>query len=107
MSGLKGRKRLARLWLEDSKCHWCRRETSLFLVASGGGPIVKPSNAVLNIPERATIDHLVHRLSGKRRHTESNEKMTVLACYKCNHRRGIEDERKYKNDSDLQQIKSK
>lgn len=38
-----------------------------------------------------TIDHLINRLNLLRKELVNNEERTVLACWKCNNRRGKED----------------
>jgi hypothetical protein len=47
----------------------------------------------ININRRATIDHLLTRFDeGKQTPPKEGEPRTVLACQKCNHRRGKERE---------------
>lgn len=83
------KERLLRLWLKDPKCHWCGRTTLYCLPLKGFG----------SLPEQATTEHLNSRLSGKRScNNDNREKRIVLACYECNHKRGMEEVKKlYKN----------
>ena len=65
-----------KLWQQDSRCHWCRRETKLINVAEIKGPAD---------PLMATIDHLVSRYHPER--WIKRDKTKVLSCYECNEKR--------------------
>ena len=76
------RRRKAKLWeRQKGLCFWCEREM-LFTIGRGGE---QPS-------EVATIDHLRTRYASNRSEPprDSCEERTVLACYRCNHKRGAE-----------------
>jgi len=74
------RRRLIKLHRLDCRCFWCKRPTVLVI----------SDRSTVNFPRRATIDHLDHKLSGRRR-PGPREPRTVLACFECNQRRGAED----------------
>lgn len=68
-------KRRLRLFKQSSRCHWCDRET--ILVGRS------------NLPELATVDHLIDRPTAIARgmSPEERNRHVVLACYGCNQRR--------------------
>lgn len=69
-----------RLWKENSRCHWCGRETKLLNIPEIKGPA--PADL-------ATVDHLVSRLCIQRWVKRGNTK--VLACYECNVKRAAKE----------------
>lgn len=71
-----------RLFRADPHCFWCGR--TVFL------------NVTHATPSLATIDHLYSRLHPHRayRYREQSGVLHVLACYECNHRRGVCEQRK-------------
>ena len=74
------RKQRLRLWTVDSRCHWCKIETVL------------PEGTNDKRPNVATIDHLYSKHHPKRlTPNTTGEIRHVLACWKCNQRRGKED----------------
>lgn len=83
------RRRLVLLWLRDSRCYWCGIETALYIAAASGTGTQRHAP---DAPEKATIDHLHSKLSGKRYEVHDWTELTVLACYECNHRRGKEEQ---------------
>lgn len=64
------------MWRRDPRCYWCGRPTVIHEEVCGKKI---PANA-------ATIDHLWSRLDPRRKPGKPGPK--VLACFKCNHRRG-------------------
>lgn len=60
---------------ENSRCHWCKRVTILYVRKGDEG---LPKNA-------ATRDHLVM----KKDRVKGEKGEVVLACYECNHRRSV------------------
>lgn len=83
------RRRLVRLWLKKSTCHWCGRETALYVAATDGTGTQRHAP---DVPEKATIDHIHSKLSGKRYEVQDWTELTVLACFECNHKRGAEEQ---------------
>lgn len=83
------RRRLVWLWLKDSKCYWCGKETALYVAASDGTGTQRHAP---DVPEKATIDHINSKLSGNRREVTDWTELTVLACFECNHNRGVEEQ---------------
>ena len=76
-------KQRKRLWEKDPHCHWCGRLTRLLDLGCQGSH--QPD-------DMATIDHLNSRFS-KDRHAPCNgEIRRVIACYRCNHDRGAEEQ---------------
>ncbi len=89
MDKVRKRRRLASLWLSDSRCHWCEHETFLILAP------VKANGTMRHAPiheRQATLDHLDSRLSGTRVERYDGEERTVLACRQCNEQRGATEE---------------
>lgn len=81
--------RLVQLWRRfKGLCHWCRRPTFLY-----------PLETKLGTPGRtapmdqATRDHLYSRFDARR---QSGDTSNVLACWQCNHERGIKSETAYR-----------
>jgi hypothetical protein len=73
-------------------CHWCGIKVVHPNVYMKKGALKSGSP-----DDMATLDHLDHRSSGNRGKTmHSQERRTVLSCYKCNHDRGIEEESRRK-----------
>src|SRR5688500_8177221 len=70
-------KRRKRLWRKDSRCHWCGVETLLWQHMPGQ---TQPDNL-------ATLDHL-YAGNDPRRSGKVAIRQTVLACRRCNGRRG-------------------
>lgn len=62
------------LWEADPHCHWCGRETSWWAGENGPAPT-----------DSATLDHLYSWLDPRR---AGNSHLVVLACWRCNHDRG-------------------
>jgi 5-methylcytosine-specific restriction endonuclease McrA len=75
------RRRVRRLWSFCKNCYWCGKETKLQVSGEGR------ANS-----DTATFDHLYHRSNPLRKTKAGTE--GVLACYECNQKRGIEEERK-------------
>jgi hypothetical protein len=69
----------------DMICHWCGCTCIYFPMPVKGKQPKQPDNY-------ATIDHYYGRLDPRR--TAETKWLTVLACHKCNQRRGQEDELK-------------
>lgn len=89
MSGqLQKTRRKDRLWIiQNGQCHYCKRK------------MIHHSNKYnerQRPPLLSTLEHLDNKLTGKR--TVNKMARTVLACYECNHRKGIEDEKAHKQD---------
>lgn len=80
------RRRLRKLWDQNPNCHWCGKKTVLPKRRVGG-----PASHDL-----ATIDHINSRFKKERFDNPNNLPNTVLACYECNHRRGEEEDREYR-----------
>ena len=74
----KNRTRKLRLWKADPHCFYCGVVT--YLPPHGGGR---------SFPDTATLDHLDSKLSGRRGQLHHAGPRTVLACYQCNHERGL------------------
>jgi hypothetical protein len=83
---LKLRKRREKLWVkENGKCYWCGCLT--ILPDRGEHFPIAPDNL-------ATIDHLRSRLQQSRQEPNHGvEERTVLACFQCNHLRGLLDQK--------------
>lgn len=66
-----------RLFRANPHCFWCGRKVNI--------------GASHSQPEGATVDHLYSRLHPEResRHSQQNTVLHVLACYACNHERGL------------------
>ena len=77
------RKRKLALFNKDPHCHWCGCLTT----------IDHPANIKGHPPKNmATVDHLVSRYNLSRwEKPPTNEERTVLACFECNQKRGIEE----------------
>lgn len=74
----KTREQKIRLFKRHPYCYWCGRKLVLTNIKNG----ILPKNA-------ATIDHLYSRLSPKRSLPNTNNEIRhVLACRRCNHKRG-------------------
>ena len=69
-----------KLYQEDPRCYWCKRETILTNIPEIQG---QPN------PLMATVDHLVSRYHPER--WVKREMTKVLACYECNARRAQEE----------------
>ncbi len=69
--------RVLEMWGVCKDCYWCGEETVLSTSNNEGE----------QFPNTATFDHLYTNLD-KRRHTGWGKHAGVLACYKCNHKRG-------------------
>lgn len=65
-----------KLWQNDPRCHWCKRETKLINVPELEGPAD---------PLMATIDHLISRYNPER--WVRRDQTKVLSCYECNENR--------------------
>lgn len=76
--GQRHKRRRHNLFLKDPHCHWCGCE----VVLSEPPHSPYPDN-------QATLDHLQTKFAGRR--YVRNREMTVLACLKCNGRRGREE----------------
>ena len=75
-----------KLWQQDPRCHWCRRETKLLNIPRISGEAD---------PLMATLDHLKSRYSLERFVKPKNGEMRkVLSCYECNIQRAREEEKK-------------
>lgn len=83
------RRRLLKLWHEDNRCHFCNQPTILVLAPSGVSGRLRH---IVQFAERATIDHLHSRLSGRKTQINDGTESTVLACYECNQRRNDEEQ---------------
>lgn len=70
------RVRVARMWVNDPRCHWCKVVTTR---VTGGQIRLEP--------HAATYDHLYHK-SDPMRSTRKGRHVGVLACYECNQKRG-------------------
>lgn len=71
------KKRKLKLWSENPHCHWCGCLTVL---------------ANTHVENQATVDHLYSRYNPARYLDRGHdEPTTVLACYKCNHERGVKE----------------
>lgn len=67
------------LFAKNPACYWCERITTLYVAKDGEIP---PDNM-------ATIDHLRSRFNPRRKEPNpKGEKRRVLACHKCNQKRG-------------------
>ena len=51
----------------------------------------------------ATLEHLDNKLTGKRKPNQCHP--AALACYSCNHAKGVEDEKKYKQNWGVAKIR--
>lgn len=81
MSTKRRQRRRARLWrIQKGRCHWCKQITRLPEHCTIGRGEALPDDL-------ATIDHLDSRLSDERG-TRPGEARTVMACWRCNFRRG-------------------
>jgi hypothetical protein len=70
------------LYQKDPRCHWCGRVTKLICEA----------NLHHVDPLMATIDHIVSRLNiGRWVQKKGGQRRKVLACYKCNHDRSVQE----------------
>lgn len=87
--GRRNVQRLITLWRRNCLCHWCKRATVLVVVPAG---TTGQHLHATQFNERATIDHLHSRLSGRRKQRNDGVEQTVLACYKCNQRRCREEQ---------------
>lgn len=67
------------MWARDRRCHWCHEETILPTVCDPAKP---PANM-------ATLDHFYHQFDPRRKEPDG-EIIYVLACYRCNQKRGAE-----------------
>lgn len=75
------------LWKADPHCHWCGIETVSLTHEETKGKL-PPLNM-------ATLDHLHSRLDPARLEAvKPGECRTVLACWKCNHERGREEQKR-------------
>jgi hypothetical protein len=72
-------RRRLRLWCQDPHCHWCGVET-----------LIPPVGYSPKRDNDATLDHLFERLIDGKRDTSFSGQRTVLACRKCNNRRGVQ-----------------
>lgn len=68
----------AYLWAQNPKCHWCGIRT-----------LLDPERGKTPPDNMATIDHVRDQWSAYRDDPDDVYPRTVLACYKCNHRRSI------------------
>jgi 5-methylcytosine-specific restriction endonuclease McrA len=73
INGLRRRK----LHAENPQCHWCKVET-----------ILEAPSATH--PDLATLDHIFDRVTARELGMSNEERnaKAVLACYRCNQRRG-------------------
>lgn len=79
------KKRKIGLWTKDPHCHWCGQLTVIYDYESIHHKPM-PDNC-------ATLDHLRSRLNPSRYEKAGpNEERTVLACFRCNTDRGIQEE---------------
>ena len=86
--GSKSARRLRNLFSRDRRCFWCG-VTTIMIVPR---PSVLPDN-------HATVDHLRSRFDPTRwKKNRQRHERTVLACYRCNHRRGAEEQAVVPND---------
>jgi hypothetical protein len=74
------RRRTLNLWKKNDRCYWCGRKTIIF----------KYKRHKKVPPNAATTDHLISRLNPLRGNVRG---ITVLACNKCNHERGVREMR--------------
>ncbi len=72
-----------KLFKENNLCHWCKK------------PMVLTNQSKGRLPENAcTIDHVISRYSIYRwLKKKRNVKRRVLACFKCNHERSVQETR--------------
>lgn len=75
--------RRLRLWTENPCCHWCGRRTKLITP--------RPRRRVPD--DLATVDHVYSRLKMALR--RANPGAVVLACYGCNQKRSLQDQREH------------
>lgn len=81
--GDRKRRWLIRMWLRDSQCFYCHEETVLMM---------RRKRQIKLRQDAATIEHLRSRLHPNRQEPAHGDVRWVLACHKCNHQRGREDE---------------
>lgn len=84
------RKQRYRGWLKNPHCYWCGVE---MIYIDNIQEFEKTPEYLILRDKMVTIDHLYSRLEPEKRH--SKESKTVLACWKCNNKRGKEDEAKF------------
>ena len=70
-----------KLFEENPFCHWCGK--AVIKLEGEWGRNIQPN--------LATLDHLYSRLHPLRTAPRPNDPAFVLACYKCNHKRGEEE----------------
>ena len=74
----------------DCKCHWCGCE-------------VFRGNQYHAQPNQATVDHLMTKRMGR---TEYMQGGHVLSCFKCNHARNVEENKKLNEHIDYDRYKN-
>lgn len=85
------RNQVINFWKRDNRCHWCKCTTVLILRPHD---MNKGVDKILPHPREATIDHLRSRFHPDRHEPNpALEYRRVLACWKCNNMRGIEEQR--------------
>jgi hypothetical protein len=72
----------------DPRCHWCRRELTLYPGYGKNGFKVMPE-------DYPTIDHLTSAFMGPRKDVRMKAQTLVLACPRCNNARNVEEAQKH------------
>jgi len=67
---------------EDPRCHWCKRELTLYPSYGRGGFKMMPE-------DYPTIDHLTSAFMGPRRNDDGKSQTLVIACPQCNNTRNV------------------
>ena len=81
------------LYKRDPHCHWCGVLTTLTNIKHIHG---QPD------PTMATVDHIISRFDPRRWvEQKPGEIRKVLACFSCNNRRSIEDQKKLRKEEEL------